>query len=261
MLAGRTTLLDVAFEQRLGYAGVARLNPDVDPWIPEPGTEIELPTWSVLPDAPERGLVINLPELRMYDFPRPGPPQVYAIAIGEVDSPTPTGSFVLGMRRAEPVWYVPDSIRGERPELPAVVPPGPANPLGSHWISIGSTSYGLHGTNNPWSIGRLSTHGCVRLYDDVMRRLFTSAPAAAPLRIVYQTIKLGARGNRLYLEAHPDLYGRATLARDELFARLMMLRRTGVTEEGIDAARVERIAREARGIPVEIGRLAPGLTS
>jgi L,D-transpeptidase ErfK/SrfK len=257
VVAADTTLLDIARERRLGYSGIERLNPGVDPWLPEPGTEIELPTWSVLPDAPARGLVINLPELRMYDFTGAGPPRVYAIAIGDVDWPTPTGQFRLGPRRADPVWYVPDSIRAERPELPAAVPPGPANPLGSHWISIGTTSYGLHGTNNPWSIGRLATHGCVRLYEDVMQELFESAPAAAPLAIVYQTLKLGARDGRLYLEAHPDRYGREPRAREELLVRLMVLRVRGFVEEGIDASDLARIAREARGTPVEIGRLAP----
>jgi L,D-transpeptidase ErfK/SrfK len=250
-----TTLLDIAHERRLGYSGVERLNPDVDPWLPEPGTTLELPSWSILPDAPARGLVINLPELRMYDFTATEAPRVHAIAIGDVDWPTPTGSFSLGARRAEPVWYVPDSIRAERPELPAAVPPGPANPLGSHWITIGASSYGLHGTNNPWSIGRLATHGCVRLYEEVMRELFESLPAAAPLRIVYQTLKLGARDGRLYLEAHPDWYGLEPRAYEELLGRLMVLRVRGFVEGEIDAARVERIARDARGIPIEIGRL------
>jgi L,D-transpeptidase ErfK/SrfK len=253
-----TTLLDIAAERHLGYTGVVRLNPGVDPWVPEPGTQIELPTWSVLPEATAEGLVINLPELRMYDFTAAGAPAVYAIAIGVVDWPTPTGSFRLGPRRADPVWYVPDSIRAERPELPATVPPGPANPLGSHWITIGSTTYGIHGTNNPWSIGRLSTHGCVRLYEDTMRDVFERVPGGTPLRIVYQTLKLGARGGRLYLEAHPDWYAREPRAYEELQLRLMVLRLQGRVEEGIDPARLARVASEARGVPVEIGRLRSG---
>jgi L,D-transpeptidase ErfK/SrfK len=248
-------LLDVAWEQRMGYQGVARLNPDVDPWVPAPGTTLELPSWSVLPDAPRVGLVINLPELRLYDFTRPGAPGVHAIAIGRPDWQTPTGTFSAGARRSDPVWYVPASIRGEHPELPAAVPPGPANPLGRYWISIGATSYGLHGTNNRWSIGRLTTHGCVRLYDDVMQRLFESLPDSTPIRIVYQTLKLGARDGRLYLEAHPDPYGRAAREHPELLVRLMVLRLLRLADEDIDSARVEQVVRAARGIPVEIGRL------
>jgi L,D-transpeptidase ErfK/SrfK len=256
VISGKTTLLDVAHDERLGYDGVARLNPGVDPWVPEPGTQVELPTWSVLPEAPAQGLVINLPELRMYDFTRGGAPAVHAIAIGDVDWQTPVGSFRLGAKRAEPVWYVPASIRGEHPELPAVVPPGPANPLGSHWITIGATSYGIHGTNNRWSIGRLSTHGCVRLYEDVMRGLFERLPSGTPLRIVYQTVKLGARDGKLYLEAHPDRYAREPRALEDTLVRLMVLRTRRFVDDDIDSARVATVIREARGIPVEIGRLA-----
>jgi len=258
VISGRETLLDVAWKNRLGYENVARLNPGIDPWVPPPGTEIELPTWSVLPDASGEGIVVNLPELRMYDFTRPGPPEVYAIAIGDPDWPTPTGSFRSGRKRADPVWYVPDSIRSERPELPAALPPGPANPLGSHWITLGTTTYGLHGTNNRWSIGRLSTHGCIRLYDDVMRELFARLPAAVPIQIVYQTLKLGRRNGRLYLEAHPDPYNAAASASAELEARLMVLRLRGFVSQDIEPERVRRVVRETRGVPVEIGRLARG---
>jgi L,D-transpeptidase ErfK/SrfK len=258
VVADRDTLLDVALAHRLGFDNVARLNPEIDPWLPVSGTEVDLPTWSVLPEAAREGLVINLPELRMYDFTHPDGPAIYAIAIGDPAWPTPTGSFRAGRKRADPVWYVPDSIRSERPELPAAVPPGPANPLGSHWITIGASSYGLHGTNNPWSIGRLSTHGCVRLYDDVMRELFARLPAATPIRIVYQTLKLGSRNGRLHLEAHPDRYGSQPGAARELEGRLMVLRLLGVVEDDIERRRVERVVREARGVPVEIGRMARG---
>lgn len=257
-IAERSTLLDLAWENRLGYENVARLNPGIDPWAPRPGSEVELPTWAVLPDAAREGLVINLPELRMYDFTHADPPAVYAIAIGAADSPTPTGSFRTGRKRADPVWYVPDSIRSERPELPASVPPGPANPLGTHWITIGTTTYGLHGTNNRWSIGRLSTHGCIRLYDDVMRELFARLPDATPIRILYQTLKLGSRNGRLYLEAHPDRYGSAPGAQAELEAHLMVLRLRGFVADDIDRNQLERVVRDARGIPIEIGRMIRG---
>jgi hypothetical protein len=55
------TLLDVAYRERLGFEAVARLNPDVDEWIPDAGTVVQLPTRLVLPDAPPEGLVLNVP--------------------------------------------------------------------------------------------------------------------------------------------------------------------------------------------------------
>jgi L,D-transpeptidase ErfK/SrfK len=152
--------------------------------------------------------VINLPEMRIYDFLADrGAPPVLAIAIGDVEDQTPVGEFRVGNKRLDPYWYVPDSIREENPNLPAVVPPGPETPLGDRWLTLGNSSYGIHGTNNVWSIGRLSTHGCIRLYNDDMRALYDRTKVGSRVRIVYQPVKLGIRQGALYLEAHRDVYG------------------------------------------------------
>lgn len=243
------TLLDVAHRYRLGFEAVARLNPDVDPWLAVPGTVVHLPTRYILPDAPETGLVINVPEMRLYDFTVDDPPDVMAVAVGDATDPTPIGRFRIGRKRVDPTWHVPASIRRERPGLPAEVPPGPDNPLGSRWMTIGDTSYGIHGTNVRWSIGRESTHGCVRLYEPEMKRLFARIPEGTPVRLVYQPFKWGVEGHRLYLEAHPDLYGRLP---DRLAAALALPRALGL----LDRVRLEdawRAVEEARGVPVWVG--------
>lgn len=245
------TLLDVAWRHRLGFDRVARLNPGVDAWIPDPGTVVHLPTEHVLPDAPPRGLVINVPEMQLYDFTVGATPEVFAIAIGDQIDPSLVGSFRIGQKRVRPAWRVPASIRAERPELPAVVPPGPDNPLGDYWMTIGGTSYGIHGTNNRWSIGREATHGCIRLYNDEMERLFRRTREGTTLTIVYQPVKLGRRGATLYVEAHPDIYARAPDAAQRAADRLRSL---GLWPR-VAVDRFERAVAEARGIPVEIGTL------
>lgn len=245
------TLLDVAHRHRLGFDRVARLNPGVHHWIPEPGTVVRLPTWHVLPDAPRAGLVINVPEMQLYDFTAGPEPEVFAIAIGDQMDPSLVGAFRIGARRERPAWTVPASIRAEKPHLPAVVPPGPDNPLGDHWMTIGATSYGIHGTNNPWSIGREATHGCIRLYNDEVARLFARTRERTPLRLVYQTVKIGQRDGTIYLEAHPDLYGREPDALASAYQRLHALGLAG----SVDPLRVRRAVEEARGIPVAVGRL------
>jgi L,D-transpeptidase ErfK/SrfK len=248
------TLLDVAWRHRLGFERVARLNPGIDVWIPDPGTVVQLPTEHVLPDAPRRGLVINVPEMQLYDF-RVGPePEIFAIAIGDQMDPSLIGEFRVGTKRVRPEWRVPASIRAERPELPAVVPPGPENPLGSYWMTIGRTSYGIHGTDNRWSIGREATHGCIRLYNDEIERLFARTPEGTPIALVYQPVKLGRRGTTLYVEAHPDLYGRAPERGEQAVARLSEL---GLWP-WVEKRRLAQAIADARGIPLEIGELPPG---
>lgn len=245
------TLLDVASHHGLGFDAVARANPDVDVWIPKPGQRVELPTRYVLPEGEPRGLVINVPEMRLYDFTAPRGPRVYPVALGDAVDPTPLGSFRVGDKRVRPAWTVPESIRTKRPELPRVVAPGPRNPLGSRWMTIGSTTYGIHGTNNPWSIGRTATHGCVRLYEDHMRELFDRVPSGTPIRIVYQPLKWGADDERIYLEAHPDLYGRQPPTLNAVLAVPRALDLVDV----LDLARVEEAVAQARGLPIAVGDL------
>ena len=249
------TLLDIAFEKRLGYQAVERLNPEVDPWIPVPGTVVLLPTRFILPDADAEGLVINIPEMRLFDFTVDDGPEVFSVAIGDQADPSILGDFRVGKKRKDPTWYVPESICAEGRGLPAQVPAGPDNPLGSRWMTIGRTSYGIHGTNVRWSIGREATHGCLRLYEDEIQRLYDRVPEGTRIQIVYQPYKWGAQGDRIYFEAHPDLYG---LMPDRL-AAFELPRALGLLH-AIDIQLAWRTLEEGRGIPVEVGRL-PAATS
>jgi L,D-transpeptidase ErfK/SrfK len=244
------TLLDIAFEQRLGFEAVERLNPEIDPWIPVAGSVVQLPTLYILPDAPAKGLVINVPEMRLYDF-TVEPMEVFAAAIGDEADRSLEGEYKIGQKRENPAWHVPASIRAEKPELPAVVPAGPDNPLGSRWMTIGKTSYGIHGTNVRWSIGRQATHGCVRLYEDEIQRLYKRTPTGTPLRMLYQPFKWGVQGQDLYLEVHPDLYAKYP---GPLAEALRTPRALGLLRH-IDLERTWRAVDEARGVPVRVGRL------
>lgn len=250
LVRDQDTLLDVAFDYRLGFEAVARLNPDVDPWIPVAGTIVDLPTLYVLPDAPPKGLVINVPEMRLYDF-TVEPIEVFAAAIGDEADPSLHGEYKIGAKRKDPAWTVPASIRAEKPELPAVVPPGPDNPLGSRWMTIGTTSYGIHGTNVRWSIGRVATHGCVRLYEDQIKRLYDRTPTGTRLQLVYQPFKWGLDGTDLYLEVHPDIYKRYP---GPLTEALRTPRALGILRH-IDLERAWRAVEQTRGVPVWVGRL------
>jgi L,D-transpeptidase ErfK/SrfK len=247
------TLLDVAARHRLGFEAVARLNPAVDPWIPDPGTIVQLPTRHLLPQVAPAGLVVNVPEMRLYDFGVEDGPEVFAVAIGDAEDPTPIGEFRVGAKRVDPEWRVPASIRAEKPELPEVVPPGPENPLGSRWLTIGNTSYGLHGTNVRWSIGRIATHGCVRLYEEDVVRLYARVREGTRLQLVYQPYKWGRDGDRLLLEAHPDVYGRFP---DPLGAALETPRALGLAPR-VDVVAVQRVLARADGVPTPVGTLPP----
>ena len=248
------TVLDVAHRNRLGFDRVARLNPGINVWIPDPGSVIRLPTEHVLPEPPWRGLVVNVPEMQLYDFARKGePPEVFAIAIGDSIDPSLVGEFKVGRKRENPAWHVPKSILAERPELPPVVPPGPDNPLGPFWMTIGNTSYGIHGSNNEWSIGREATHGCIRLYNDQIERLWRRTKQGTPIRLIYQTVKVGQRDYTIFVESHPDVYGRDPEREVAAVERLRSLD----LWQFVDEAAFRRALDELRGIPVPVGTLPP----
>jgi len=250
------TLLDVAVRHRLGFDSVARLNPDVNVWIPDPGTVVRLPTQFILPDGARRGLVINVPEMRLYDFTPGHQPETFAIAIGDEIDPSLLGEFRVGAKRTNPAWYVPAAIRAKKPELPAVVPPGEENPLGDRWMTIGNTSYGIHGTNNAWSIGRQATHGCIRMYNDEVIRLYDRVPTGTPVRLMYQTVKLGLLGSAIYVEAHLDVYGKVPDPKGDALRRLEEL---GIAHF-VDTRALFHAIDEAKGVPVRVGTWpdAPG---
>jgi L,D-transpeptidase ErfK/SrfK len=245
------TLLDLAFRNGVGYEALTTLNPDVDSWIPVPGTVVEVPSRAILPSAERKGLVINIPEMRLFDFTIEGGPEVISAAVGDLEDPTPIGNFLIRDKRTDPTWYVPKSIREEKPELPPQVAAGPDNPLGSRWMRIGDSGYGIHGTNTRWSIGREATHGCVRLYEEDVKRLFDRIPDGTPLQIVYQPYKWGRDGSQILFEAHPDRYHRIP---DRLAAALAPIRDTGLFGH-IDIERVWRAIDESRGVPVLVGKL------
>lgn len=264
------TLPDIGRLFNLGYEEITAANPGVDPWLPGEGTEVLLPTRFILPDAPRDGLVLNVAALRLYYFPpvaRGATPRVYThpIGIGRVGWATPLGTTRVTAKVLKPTWYPPASVRKEHAEagdpLPAVVPPGPDNPLGDHALRLALPSYLIHGTNRPWGVGMRVSHGCIRLYPEDIKALFDDVGPGTPVHIVEQPYMAAWDGGRLYFSAYPPLEetGGDWLAALELIGASVDDPPEGVRPREIDWARVARITREGRGIPfpIEVGTPAP----
>ena len=205
------TFIKLARRYDLGYRELIQANPDVDPWLPGEGTEIVLPTQFVLPKTSRQGIVINLPELRLYYYPDGASGRVFThpISIGRMEWGTPLGRAEVIAKALDPAWYPPESIRAEHAAdnrfLPRVVPPGPDNPLGRHALRLSLPGYLIHGTNKPSGIGMRVTHGCIRMFPEDIEALFETVPVGTPVHIVNQPYKLGWTEEGFYLEAHPPL--------------------------------------------------------
>lgn len=87
----------------------------------------------------------------------------FRVAVGAEESPSPTGQFQIVSRVANPTYYRPGTV----------IPSGKDNPVGTRWLGLSQKGYGIHGTNAPRSIGRAASHGCIRLRNRDMEKLFT----------------------------------------------------------------------------------------
>jgi len=208
------TLSDIARRHGLGFNEIVNANPKINAWTPGAGTNVILPNRRILPDTPREGLVLNLPEMRLYYYPKPEKEETpvvitYPVSIGRMDWNTPLGLTTIVSKIKNPTWTPPESIRREHAAegdiLPAVVPAGPDNPLGLFALRLGKAGYLIHGTDKPWGIGMRVTHGCMRLYPEDIEALFNKVPVGTPVRLINQPFKAGWLAGILYLQVFPPL--------------------------------------------------------
>lgn len=261
------TIADIARAYSQGYNEMRLANPAVDPWLTGEDTEVVIPSLYVLPEAPHTGIVINVAEMRIYHFlpARAGQPRevsTYPVSIGRQDWATPHGATKVVSKVKDPSWTPPASIRKEHAAegdiLPAVVPPGPANPLGRFALRLGFNGYLIHGTDKPFGIGMRVTHGCMRLYPEDIERVFNTVPVGTQVRIVNQPYKLGVSGTQLLLEVHPALEEDTKSGKyaDEFTHVMAQIVKYSVTSDiGLDWAALRGAIYRKDGVPVVIGSI------
>ena len=196
---------DIARKFDVGYTALAAANPGVDQFTPGVGRRLIIPSLYILPDTPRQGIVMNLGQYRMFYFP-PGGDRVftYPIGVGVIGWKTPLGATRVVRKDTNPTWYPPPSIRAERPELPAIVPPGPDNPLGTYALYLGWPRFLIHDTNKPDGVGRNVSHGCIHLYPDDVAELYPMVAIGTSVRAVNQPVTAGWNGNQLLVKVFPS---------------------------------------------------------
>lgn len=219
------TFSDLARTYGLGYDDLIDANPGIDPWLPGEGAPVLLPTQYVLPDAPKRGVILNIATKRLFYYPKPAEGEfqqvhTYPIGIGRVGWETPLGETTVVAKARNPSWWVPASVRREHAEmgdpLPSVVPPGPDNPLGTRVLKLNMPGYLIHGTNQPYGVGMRVSHGCVRLYPENIEFLYGLVEIGEVVTIMNEPYQMGRKDGVLYFEAHIPLEDDTVLAEDRL---------------------------------------------
>lgn len=139
---------------------------------------------------PTRFVVISIPDRKLAVVEGEVVKATFPVAVGAATTPSPTGEFLIVNRVANPTYY--------RPGI--VIPSGKDNPVGTRWVGLSLRGYGIHGTNAPKSIGTAASHGCIRLRNRDIERLF------AMLRVGDRVVIRGERDEQIarYFGAAPE---------------------------------------------------------
>ena len=239
-----------------GLSNMLEANPGVDPFLPKSGTRLVIPQQLILPDTVREGIVVNVAEMRLYEYP-PGSNtvEVLPIGIGQAGRETPR-NWVTAVERKQvgPTWSPTPNTRrayaAEGKTLPAFVPAGPDNPMGLYAIYIGRL-YAIHGTNSNFGIGLRVSQGCIRLRNNDIKYLFDNVPVGTRVQLIDRPVKVTTEpdGSR-WVEVHEPLSrNRAEFeSTRKVPLPISAAQRTQLLNEGA-GAELERRS----GMPVKLG--------
>ena len=114
-------------------------------------------------DRASRIVLVSIPDRKLAVIEDGEVVATFSVAVGAAVSPSPTGEFQIASRVSNPTYYRPGTV----------IPSGKDNPVGTRWVGLSQKGYGIHGTNAPQSVGHAASHGCIRLRNRDMERLFT----------------------------------------------------------------------------------------
>ena len=259
------TLYDLARAYSLGSEELIRVNPKVDPWLPGAGKMLVVPGRHILPPGPHEGIVVNLPEHRLYYYPKPkrgGPIEVitYPVSIGKMDWRTPLGiTHVIKKRKIRFGSRPSPCARSMRkPAIHCRRRSGPAltilSALYAMRLAAGNGTYLIHGTNNPIAVGLAVTHGCIRMYPDDVAQLFPLIPVGTPVRLINEPVKVAWVDGELLLEAHPpvDAQGQSFEPNIDQFSDLLKAA-VGDTTVAINWDYAREVLQKADGVIATVG--------
>jgi L,D-transpeptidase ErfK/SrfK len=252
------TLIDIAVEHHLGQDEIVLANPTVDRWLPGAGTPVRIPSSFILPNAPRQGIVVNLPEMRVYYFPNASQVVTYAVGIGRENNwKTPLGRTTIAGKMENPSWTPPPSIIAEHlaegDVLEPYYPPGPDNPLGLFAMRLGIQGYLMHSTQKTNGIGMRVSHGCMRFYPSDIEQFFPMVKVGTPVNIVNQSIKVGWYHDTLYMEVYPELEETPATYEQRVHTALNLIEQAnGGTMPVIKGAVLKLALEKPTGLPVAV---------
>lgn len=203
------TIHRIARRYEMGYDEILHANRKLGRYRRiKSGTLILIPSIFILPHTSmPNNIVVNVAEKRLFYFPPDRNVVVTEpVGIGRKDWLTPLMRTKVVEKIFNPIWTVPDSIKEYEAKkghfLPDFILPGPDNPLGKYALRLGQKSILIHGTNQPYYIGRRISSGCIRMYPEDINHIFHQIENGTPVEIVNAPYQVGVLHNKLYLAIH-----------------------------------------------------------
>jgi L,D-transpeptidase ErfK/SrfK len=258
------SIVNLSQRYDVGFNSMEKANPNVNVHKSlHYGTSVTLPTQHLLPNQPREGIVVNLPEMRMYYYvPGTSKVETYPIGIGKIGKTIPIAIATITKKTEDPVWVPTPDIREfnltQGVVLPQVMPPGPDNPLGPYAIYMSVPTYLIHSTIFPESIGKRASFGCIRMYESDIKQFFPTVETGIPVLIINSPIKVAWQDNQLFMEAHNSLEENHSSMDETLPGTVNQI--TNLTKKQdtlVDWQAVAFIEKERDGLPHEIGIKMP----
>ncbi len=207
-----TPMMQVGEKYDVGFNALQNANPQFNLAKPlATQSNMQIPEAHLLPNMPRQGIIVNLPEMRMYYFlPSSNVVYTFPVGIGKIGNTIPIVTTEITRKKQNPNWIAPPDIREfdlktQGIVVPPVVGPGPNNPLGPYAIYMKLPTYLIHSTIFPESIGKRASFGCIRMYQFDVQTVFQTVQRGMPVVILNSPVKVGWHSDHLYMEAHPPL--------------------------------------------------------
>lgn len=134
-------------------------------------------------------IIVSFGDRRLYHIVKAGQAMSYPIAIPREQSRW-QGTTVVSQKRENPDWRPTPDMLKENPKLPSWVPGGhPMNPLGVRALYLGSSTYRIHGTDAPWTIGQNVSKGCIRMFNEDVMDLYPKVPTGTKVVVTWERFK------------------------------------------------------------------------
>jgi L,D-transpeptidase catalytic domain len=156
--------------------------------------------------TPKRVIVVSLEDRKLALVEDGQVRKIYTVAVGKPSTPSPVGTFTIERRVTNPTYH----HNGK------TVAPGPRNPVGTRWMGLSKNGYGIHGTNEPNSIGKAASHGCIRMARADLEELYPLVAGGDTVELIgernEETAQIFGNGENPAAPAQPTLTATAAPA-------------------------------------------------